>query len=284
MGNTIRGTKTRNRLIIYMENLINFNGQLMQKTAARLSLNYTFFKTGRLLAEKLRFHNGKLLFSEFHYFHLMASMRKAKLYIPMIYTPENFEQQILRLLEEKKWQNAMVSFNVMENKEKVVFYIDCEPLSHTFFYEEDYEIDLYREAQVPSTFFDNIPFLSPIDSILEDYAKENELSDLILQNNTKNVARTLQGSLFVIKDTTISTPNIENGARDTVLRNKLIETAKKAPEFDKVEETGIFPFSVTRADEMFVAIEGKGVQSVSHLKKSKFTNEYTKSLVDRLLV
>lgn len=261
--------------------MVNFNGNIIEVSEAHLDLSNDFFQNGLIITEKLMVIAHKIMFAELHYFNLMAAMRMSRVEIPLSFTPEFFENQINNLLEEFPQENLSIRFDILYHKNKINFSIKAKEIQNLYRF-EDYPMDLYRESFVSNTFFDRINFLNPINHILDIYCQENDFADLLLQNYKKELARSLKGSIFVIKETTISTPSIEDGAKSSVLRNKILDTAKKLPEFDEVQEGGVFPFAVTKADEVFVAIDGEGIVSLKGFKKTEFSNEYTQSIVNQL--
>lgn len=263
------------------EELINHNGQIVNITAAKLDLSNDFFENGLILTEKLMVLSHKIMFAEAHYFNLMAAMRISRIEIPLSFTPEFFEQQIQLLLEEYATPHLSVRFDVYYSKNKVHFIIKAEKAKRFYFIKE-HKIDLYREAYVGNTFFDRLNFLNPVNHILEIYCKENDFDDLLLQNDQKKLARSVYGSVFLINGTKLSTPSIDDGAKDSVLRSKIISLAKKLPEFDEVVEGDIFPFAATKAEELFIAIDGKGVISLKSYKKTKYATDYTKSIINAI--
>lgn len=265
-----------------MQNFINFNGRIIKKSSVRLGLNNDFFKNGLILSEKLVVLNHKILFAEEHYFNLMAAMRMSRIEIPLNFTPEYFEQQINLIVEEYPCENLSINFQVHYDETRIHYTVEAVELK-SFYEFKTYNIDLYREAYIGSTFFDRVNFLSPVNHILDIYCKENDFDDLFLQNNSKQLARTLRGSIFLINGTELITPKIEDGAKDSVLRNKVLTIANKLPEFDKVAEENIFPFAVMKTEELFVAIDDCGIISIKNYKKSQYANDYTKSIVNAII-
>jgi branched-chain amino acid aminotransferase len=79
--------------------MININGQLVEDNSASVSVYNRAFSYGDGLFETIKAVNGKLFFWEDHYFRLMASMRIMRMDIPMEFTMEYLEQQILSTLE-----------------------------------------------------------------------------------------------------------------------------------------------------------------------------------------
>ena len=78
--------------------MINFNGNILESSAVNIENNRGFLY-GDAVFETLRVLNNKVLFLEDHYFRFMASMRIFRMEIPMNFTMEYFEEQILSLIQ-----------------------------------------------------------------------------------------------------------------------------------------------------------------------------------------
>ncbi len=76
--------------------MINFNGELLFEENVKLSLENRGFKYGDAIFETVKVSNKKVIFWEDHYFRLMASMRMLRMKIPMQFTLEFLEQEILK--------------------------------------------------------------------------------------------------------------------------------------------------------------------------------------------
>ena len=76
--------------------MINSNGSLLNVDSTLLSNNRGFLY-GDAVFETLKICNGKILFWEDHYFRLMASMRILRMEIPMNFTLEYLENQVINL-------------------------------------------------------------------------------------------------------------------------------------------------------------------------------------------
>ncbi|MBQ0741496.1 aminotransferase class IV, partial [Aquimarina celericrescens] len=74
---------------------------------------------GDSLFETIRVVNNKIYFWEDHYLRLMASMRILRVEIPMIFTMEHLEDQILKTTESNSLRNSPVriSLTVFRNNE-----------------------------------------------------------------------------------------------------------------------------------------------------------------------
>ena len=77
--------------------MINFNGSILSQDSNILTQNRAFLY-GDGVFETVKIINNKILFLEDHYFRLMSSMRVVRMEIPMNFTMEYFEEQILSVV------------------------------------------------------------------------------------------------------------------------------------------------------------------------------------------
>ena len=98
--------------------MINSNGELFSEQQAKLSVFNRGLAYGDALFETIKTLNGKILFWEDHYFRLMASMRILRMEIPMAFTPEFLESQIIELLthHNSNSNSFRVKFTVFRNQ------------------------------------------------------------------------------------------------------------------------------------------------------------------------
>ena len=74
------------------------------------------FLYGDAVFETLKIVQGKILFLEDHYFRLMASMRILRMEIPMDFTMEFFEEQLLSTVKNEGFlDSARVRITVYRN-------------------------------------------------------------------------------------------------------------------------------------------------------------------------
>ena len=77
--------------------MVNINGQIYANDDAFISIFNTSLISGDLIFENIIVSRNKVLFYEDHYFNLLSSMRILKIKIPMSFTPEFLENQLLSL-------------------------------------------------------------------------------------------------------------------------------------------------------------------------------------------
>lgn len=267
-----------------MHSRINLNGEIVSASTQLFGFDHPVFNSGEILQEKIRLFEGSFLFAERHYFHLMAQMRMARMQIPLDYTPAFFYQELTKIQEDSGLQNAELIFNVTQSDIQSDFWVSIKELPNTLFFNDDYEIDLYRETYVSGDFHQRLNFLNPRYRILSTYAKENSLDDLILLNQEKSVAHSMNGNIFMIQGNEVFTSSLEQGAFDNVLRDRVLQACIRAPEIDEIHEgEGLFPFKLNKADEVFIAKNGHGIIKVSKLRKKDYVSDVTKSIVSQLI-
>ena len=274
--------------------MINYDGELLSESSTYFNANTRGFSHGDALVETLRIAPQKIYFWEDHYLRLMASMRILRMEIPMNFTMEYLEDQLLSTVKESGLENTsvIVSLYVFRKaaeegsalKNEVSFLISPE-IETTPFYgnnDDSYEVDLYKDHYVQAGMISN---LSTVNSILKTigsvYALENGYEDCILLNDSKNVVQTLNGNIFLVNQTQIKTPPLSDGCENGILRKKMIELLSKLPDYC-LEETSISPFELQKADELFITDIKKGIQSVTQYRKATYKKEVAKELLGKL--
>jgi branched-chain amino acid aminotransferase len=274
--------------------MINFNGELLSEQQAKLSVFNRGLAYGDALFETLKTLNGKILFWEDHYFRLMASMRILRMEIPMAFTPEFLESQILELLpqQESNSNSYRVKFTVFRKEggfyapltNDVSYFITAQALDADLYLlnSSTYKVELFKDFYVTpgllSTLKTNNKVLNVLGSV---YAKENKYQNCLLLNTNKNIVEALNGNLFLVKGNAIKTPPLEDGCLKGIMRKQVIEIIKKIPDYE-FEETSISPFELQKADELFVTNVIQGLQPITAYRKKIFTTSVSQNILAKL--
>ena len=271
--------------------MINFNGELLYPKNIKLSSENRAFKYGDAIFETVKVMHKKVVFWEDHYFRLMASMRMLRMKIPMEFTLEFLEQEILKTVATQKDANTYrVRLNVFRKDgglytpktNKIDYTIEATESSYQI--KESYSLDVYKDfynySGLLSTIKTNNRMLNTLASI---FADENDLDNCILLNEKKGVVEVTNGNIFVIKGNVIKTPALSEGCIKGIARNKVIEILSKNKDFT-LEETSISPFEIQKADEVFITNAIIGVQPVTGYKKKVFTTEIGNKIAGNLKV
>lgn len=272
--------------------MINFNGNLVAENENVLTQNRAFLY-GDGVFETLKIINNKILFLEDHYFRLMASMRVVRMEIPMNFTMEFFEEQVLKLVQEKEISaSARVRITVFRNDgglylpktNEVSYLIHATGLENTFYALNmaEYEVDLYKDFYVSKHLLSSIKTTNKMINVTGSiFAHENGLANCLLVNDTKNVVEGLQGNLFMLIGKKLITPPISEGCLNGIMRKQILALAKKVEGIEVLEEI-ISPFDLQKADELFLTNVIIGIQPITKYRKKEFTTDLAHLLVQKL--
>ncbi len=228
------------------------------------------------------YFQSELLFWEDVYFQLMASMRKMRISIPLSYTPELFEKQIKLLAEELSLSQGRIKITVFRDiSEEPSFIIEFLPYQD-FFSSTENEIDVYKEISVFPTLLSTISIFNPINPVAEQYAKENNLQELILLNHEKRIARAISGNIFLIHENVIYSNSTEEGAFISVLKKNFIRFLREKTDYIYREEP-LSPFQTQSATELFILSDEKGIIPVTKIRKTTFKTEVTHLLTKKFI-
>lgn len=276
--------------------MINLNGKLHSSAEANISpLNRGLFY-GDAVFETLRVSSGKILFWEDHYLRLMASMRIMRMEIPMNFTMEYLEEQILNTVkqghpEEKAIKSRLTVYRnegglYTPENQSVSFIITSEKLETPFYLHrtEPYEVELFKDYFVNSGLLSTLKTNNKLIHVLGGvFAKENNYQNCLLLNENKMVVEALNGNLFLVFGNTIKTPLITDGCLRGIIRKQLLGMAKNLPDYS-FEETTISPFELQKADELFITNTISGIQPISKYRKKEYKSVVSKELITKLNV
>jgi branched-chain amino acid aminotransferase len=260
--------------------MINFNGVIVSQDTTILTENRAFLY-GDAVFETVKIVNSKILFLEDHYFRLMASMRVVRMEIPMNFTMEYFEEQILSLVKSNSLSNSCrARITVYRNDggyylpktNTVSFLIHAVAIENTTysFDKKQYEVDLFKDFYVVKQLLSSIKTTNRILNITASiFANENGLDNCLLLNDSKNVVEAIQGNIFMVVGNKLITPPVSEGCLNGVMRKQILELAEKIENLEVVEQI-ISPFDLQKADELFITNVIKGIQPISKYRKKEF--------------
>ena len=274
--------------------MINSNGNIIKKTQASISINNRGFTYGDIVFETIKVLQNKVLFLEDHYFRLMASLRILRMKIPMNFTMDFFENEILKLIKISNLNSlsVRVKFIVyrsegglfMPETNTIEYLVIAEQL-YTELYEisnENYTVDLYKDNYTSpgliSTLKTNNRIINVVGSI---YAKENNFNNCLILNTNKHIVEALNANIFLVKDKSVKTPPLQDGCIKGIMRKQIIEIVKLLPEYT-IEESSISPFELQKADELFLTNIISGIQPITQYRRKRFSKEVSKKILTEL--
>lgn len=264
--------------------MINFNGVFLDKSTAILHSGNRAFNYGDGLFETLKIENSKIYFLEDHYFRLMASMRMLRMEIPLNFTMEFFESELLKTTDQNNLKNARVRFTVFRKdgglynptSNKIDYLIVASPLN--ILVKETYVVDIFKDYYLNSDILSTLKTTNKITNVLASiYASENGFDNCFLVNEKKYIVEAINGNIFLVKGNIIKTPSISEGCIKGITRKKIIEIVSKSDDYS-IEETEISPFDLQKADEIFITNVIVGIQPVTQYKKAVFSTKVSSAL------
>lgn len=272
----------------------NFNGKITEIDQFVISSNNRGLNYGDAVFETIKYNGEQINFWEDHYFRLMASMRILRMEIPMSFTPEFFENEILKTLEANGLNSKPARVKLLVNRgeggyylptsKQVDFLITVSELKSKYYpvHNPDYIVDLYKDFYIApgllSTLKTNNKAINVTASI---YAQENDLNNCLLLNTNKAVVEATNANIFMVKDDVIKTPPLADGCLKGIIRSKIIEIIQKGDNYRIIEES-ISPFELQKADEIFITNSIIGVQPIGKYRKKEYSNKVSEKLIEDL--
>ena len=272
--------------------MINYNGNIQNTSNFEIENNRGFL-FGDAIFETIKVNGTKILFLEEHYLRLMASMRICRMEIPMNFTMEFMEEEILKLIAlQANTVSNRIRFSVFRNAEgfyhptsnDVQFIITCSELtSDTYVISSTtYEVELFKDFYVSkhllATLKTNNKMINVVASI---FAKENNFQNCLLINEDKNVVEATNGNIFMKMGNQIITPPTSDGCLNGIMRKQVIAIVAKMEGIEMIEKS-ISPFDLQKADELFISNVITGIQPITKYRKKEFTSEVAKEITGLL--
>lgn len=272
--------------------MVNINGQIHPNDDAFISLFNTSLISGDFIFENIIVSNNRVLFFEQHYFSLLSSMRILKIKIPMSFTPEFLEKELLNLYIKSSFSinnrlmRILISNNasVSVSSNSVKYYIyDVNQIDYFSINSEKYILDVFKD------YFKNTGLLSNLTTnnqlikrIGLRYCNENDFSDCIVLNNFKTISETLNGNIFMVMNNKVLTPPLKDGSNNNVIRSKVIDLINNDIDGFKVVEQSLSVFDIQKSDELFISNINFGIQPIRQFRKKTFGDEISLSIKNKL--
>lgn len=271
--------------------MINSNG-ILAANAGTIEANRGFL-FGDGVFETVKIVDNKVLFLEDHYFRLMSGMRIVRMRIPMDFTMEHFEQQLLATAAASDCAgSARVRITVyrdasgryLPDSNNVSYVISASALPFAAYTIADvtYEVELYKDFYITRQLLSTVKSTNRIINVIGSiFGEENGLQNCLLLNDAKNIVEALNGNIFMVSGSRIVTPPLSEGCLNGVLRKQIIEMLKKNSDFE-FEETVISPFDLQKADELFITNVISGIQPITKYRKKEYSTTIARQLCTAL--
>ena len=268
--------------------MLNYNGRILSKQDVSISPDNRAFKYGDGIFETIKVENKKVLFAEDHYFRLMASARMLRMQIPMNFTLEYFESEILKTVAALNLTNARARFSLFRKvgglytptNNETDYLIEASELNTQV--KAHYEVELYKDYYVYSGLLSTIKSTNRLINIVASiFKEENNYDNCILLNEKKHIVEAANGNIFLVNGNSIVTPALTEGCIKGIIRKKILEIVKKDPNLN-MEEREISPFELQKVDEVFITNAIVGIQPITKYRRKEYKIEISKVLSTKL--
>lgn len=275
-----------------IEKYISYNGKILNSQELNLGFQNRAFQYGDGLFETMHASGNKIQFFYEHMERLIKSMKTLKLEIPVRFSVDTLglQSDISKILiKNKLFKGARVRLTVFRQNggyyapetNEADYLIECSSLVA-----DKYElnqkgmlIDVYDEVLKPVNVFSRLKMVSSAFYVLAGiYRNENKLDECLLVNSKGNFIEGISSNLFLVKENTIITPSVREGCLPGIMRQQIIELARKH-KFQVQDDAVVQIQDIMTADEIFFTNAIKGIQWVLGFKQRRYFNKVSKFLL-----
>ena len=278
-----------------MKELINFNGEVLEKDKFSLELSNRAFRFGDSIFETIRVFDGKVIFIDQHYSRLKKTLEIVRISIPEYFTKEYLNSEILKVINSNQsGSNARIRFTVCRKASSSIYFVNSndgfdfvieysELTKNNFSNDVDnYEIDIFEEIKKPSGILSQIKSNNVLlHSIAGSVARDKSINNIVLVNEKECITEAVNANIFIVKNDSIITPKLSDGCVDGIMRSNVIDIIKNQTSY-KVEVRSIDKNELLCCDEIFLTNSIIGIQSVYKYKNTNHSRRITgeiKSLI-----
>ncbi|MEN8139498.1 MAG: aminotransferase class IV [Bacteroidota bacterium] len=281
-----------------MDTFIIYNGEIKAKEKFSLDLSNRGFRFGDSIFETIRVFEGKIVFIEDHIKRLFTTLDIVRMNLPEYFTSEYLQKKIIDLikLHDSKNLNARIRLTVFRKESKEIYFVDKGeyadfiieyfPIeSSNFIINKDkgYEISTYEKIKKASGLLSQIKSNNVLlHSIAGSVAREKLLDNIILVNESDNLTEAVNANIFIGTDNIISTPKLEDGCVDGILRKKLMELIRERSPYSIIERE-IHKDELLQCDEVFLTNSIMGIQPVHKCKDKTYETEVSEKLSEIII-
>ena len=261
--------------------MIRYNGQGYSDWSTLPFQEFSFSQLGAQFTIPIYWQHTAPLFWEATYFHWMSSLRRWRMQIPMMLTPDYLESELKTFSQsaspEQTQLFTLTAFRQTPSRASTPLSSLGWVLEHKGSFPKDspsesLQIELYKDLYLSEDYYATLPASQQTQrDLAQIYAHENGYADCLLLNTQKNIVESAQGSLFLLSEEgEVITPDLASGCQATVLRAAFIDWLKKQ-EGITLQERPVSPFELQKADALCLLSPFSGALSVSSYRKKNYT-------------
>ena len=276
-----------------VSNYICLNGSFYKSDQPVLNNDNRAFKYGDALFETIHANGTEPQFLDLHINRLINGMKILRMNIPAPFRFEYFKKLITNILNKnRQLQGARIRLTVFRNAgglytpatNDISFLIESSPLDHDKYALniKGYAVDIYEDILKPINVLSNVKSTNSLIYILASiYKNEKNLDDSLILNEKHRVIESASSNIFIVKDSTVFTPALDEGCIDGILRNIVISILKSAGYFIN-DNCSLTIQDLLAADELFLTNVISGVRWVVAFRQKRYYNKISKLMIQKL--
>jgi branched-subunit amino acid aminotransferase/4-amino-4-deoxychorismate lyase len=272
---------------------ICLNGGFYKSDQPVLNIDNRAFRYGDALFETIHANGTEPQFLNLHINRLINGMKILRMNIPATFRFEYFKKLITNILNKnRQLQGARIRLTVFRNPgglytpdtNDISFLIESSPLEHDKYVLniKGYAVDIYEEILKPLNVLSNVKSTNSLIYVLAGiYKSEKNLDDSLILNEKQRVVESANSNIFIVKDTKVFTPAINEGCIYGIMRYKVISILKSAGYFIN-DNCSLTVQDLLTADELFLTNVISGIRWVVAFRQKRYYNKLSKLLVQKL--
>jgi branched-chain amino acid aminotransferase len=260
-----------------------YNGKVVPGDAPLIDASNRSFRYGDGCFETMKMVKGRLRLASYHFERLFSSLDLLRFECPAYFTPAYLEKGIL-LVAEKNGHVADVRVRLTIARGNGGLYDATSHFPHHIIQTSALEekgrglnengmvMDVFRDARKVCDRFSMIKSNNYLPNVMAAmWAKEKGLNDAFLLNPYDRVADATIANVFIVKNGTVVTPALSEGAVNGVMRRHLLRCLREADM--PVTEGQITVEALLQASEVFLTNAIAGIKWVKQIGESRYSND-----------
>jgi branched-subunit amino acid aminotransferase/4-amino-4-deoxychorismate lyase len=268
---------------------INNNGSVLTNDAPTIHAGNRGHVYGDGVFESIRIMNGVPLNMENHVRRLLDGAKAIKMRPASYFTTQFFEEKIIELCQKSEiieGGRCRISLDRVTGGAYKPESNEASYFIEVYHYETNnfelnskgLEVDQYTDIKKQRNFLSNFKTKSGLIYVMAAInATERKLDDVLIANDAGGILESSSCNIFVVSNSVLYTPGLEEGCLAGTMRMQIINLALKNG--IKVYECNILPQNLLAADEIFFTNAIRGVNWVSGYRTKRYFNNMSRRFV-----
>ncbi len=272
---------------------IFFNGEFLKSDQPVFNNDNRAFNYGDALFETIHANGTTPQFLELHIQRLKHGMKILKMDIPDNFRTEYFDRIIINILNKnRQLQGARIRITVFRNSgglytpltNEISFIVESSSLENDRYVlnKNGYAVDIYQLVRKPANLLSNLKTTNSLIFVLAGiHKKEKSLDDCLILNEKERVIESISSNIFIVKNSRILTPGLNEGCLAGIMRHTIIELSKNLG-YSVNDKCSLTIQDILTADEVFLTNAIAGIRWVVAFRQKRYYNDTSKFLIQKL--